>query len=148
MSLAAILRTALLGAGLLSFVACTTVVPSPSATPQAASPELVCGGQAVSSRPGAIDCREALALAITALPPDDRPIRAWFEYGTYCAATSGCGFTAAANRVDFGLVTFSYAGTTRQEYIYVVADKSGRPRLGGTLSSSPPPLMSIPTPIP
>jgi hypothetical protein len=125
-------------------VACATVIPSPLA----ASPELVCFGGTLSSRPEAIDCREALGVAIAALPPGDRPIRAVFEYGTYCGATSGCGLTPQANRADFGLVTFSYAGTRRQEYIYIAADASGRPRLGGTLSASPPPLMSVPTPIP
>jgi hypothetical protein len=137
-------RTALLGVGLLSIVACATVLPSPSAV----SPELVCVGSTLSSRPGAVDCHAAVALAITALPAGDRPIRAVFWYGTYCGASSGCGLSPQANRADFGLVTFSYAGSTRQEYIYIVAYGRGRLRFGGTLSASPPPLMSVPTPIP
>ena len=137
MSPLAILRTVLL-CGLLSLVACATSHPV----------DLVCYDTVLSSRPGAIDCREALTVAITALPPGDHPVRAEFDYGTNCGATSGCGLTPQANRADFGLVTFSYAGAARQEYMYVVADASGRPRLGGTLSASPPPLMSVPTPIP
>ena len=85
-------------------------------------------------------------MAIGALPPGDRPIRATFAYDTYCAMELGCGF--GGNRVDLGLVYFVYAGTTHQEYVYVVTDASGHPRLGSTLSASPPPPGSVPTPIP
>lgn len=86
-------------------------------------------------------------MAISALPPDDRPIRAMFMYGTNCGSISGCGYAdySAANRVDFGLVTFSYPGDTHWEYVYVMADESGRPQLGSTLSPSPPPLFSVPS---
>jgi len=99
-------------------------------------------------RPGAIDCQVALGLAIAALPLGDHPDLAVFAYGTYCGTTSGCDLSAPANRVDFGLVTFSYADDTHHEYVYVVADRDGRLHLGGTLSASPPPLMSVPTPVP
>ena len=118
----------------------------PTPTPAPANPELVC--HPLPTRIEELDCHEALAVAIDALPPGDRPIRASFVYGTNCADTAGCGISPAANRTDFGLVTFSYAGTEYREYLYVVADESGRARLGGVLSSAPPPLMSVPTPVP
>lgn len=129
--------------GLLA--ACSAPSPSPTPTIAHANPQLVC--QQID-RPGALDCRAALAVAVAALPPGDRPIRARFDYGTYCALVSGCGLSGPAGRTDFGLVWFSYADPTHMEYVYVVADAAGRPRLGSTLSASPPPVMSIPTPIP
>jgi hypothetical protein len=131
--------------GLLLWAVAGCASPSPSPTLTAANLQRVCEQL---NRPAALDCHQALAVAVAALPPGDRPIRATFHYGTYCAMTSGCGFSAPANRVDFGLVTFSYAGNAHQEYIYVVADVFGRLRLGSTLSAFPPPLMSVPTPIP
>jgi hypothetical protein len=139
------LRVAFLGALFCSVAGCASPSPSPAATHAADSPQIVCRQ---STRPGALDCHQALAVAISDLPPGDRPIRASFEYGTYCGSTSGCGFSPQANRVDFGLVYFSYAGSGRQKYIYIAADADGKPRLAGQLSSSPPPLMSVPTPIP
>jgi hypothetical protein len=85
-------------------------------------------------------------VAISALRPGDRPIRALFMYGTNCASIAGCGYAnPLAGRVDFGLVTFSYPGNTHSAYVYVMADAFGRPQLGGTLSPSPPPLMSEPS---
>jgi hypothetical protein len=135
MSLVAFLRVAVASVGLLSVVAC------------APRPTIICNDLR-SIRPEAIDCREAVAVAITALPLGDEPTSAEFQYGTYCALTSGCGLTEPANRVDFGLVTFNYGNSPRHEYVYVAADANGRLRLAGTLSSSPPPLLSVPTPIP
>jgi hypothetical protein len=116
--------------------------PSPTVAP--ANPQLGCPA---ITPPGALDCKAALAVAIAALPQGDQPITAKFEYGTYCALSSGCGL-GQASRTNFGLVTFTYPGGGRREYVYVVADATGQPRLGGTLSSSPPPFMSVPTPIP
>jgi hypothetical protein len=131
------------GTLLLAMTAAGCVSPSPTSAPP--SPQLAC---AQTTLPRALDCREALAVAIAALRQGDNPVRASFEYGTYCGATSGCGTSPQKNRADFGLVTFSYAGNTHSEYVYVVADASGQPRLGSTLTSSPPPIMSVPTPIP
>jgi hypothetical protein len=112
------------------------------ATP--ANPELECHQ---STDPGALDCREALDLAISALPPGDLPTTATFTYGANCGDTS-CGYySAPAYRVDFGLVTFGYAGDSDREYVYVVADEDGRLHLAGTISFSPPPLLSVPTPV-
>jgi hypothetical protein len=128
MSPLAMLRGALPGAVLLLMVGC------------APQPVIVCDNLR-PVRPEALDCREALAVAITALPFGDEPTRAEFQYGTYCAMSSGCGFSGPGNRVDFGYAIFSYAGTTRHEYVSIAADANGRPRLAGTLSSSPPPFM-------
>jgi hypothetical protein len=137
------LRFAWVGVLLMAVAGCAAPSPTPTVSP--GNPQLVCIGTVLRL---ALDCHQALAVAIAALPQGDRPIRAVFEYGTYCGSTSGCGMSPQKNRADFGLVTFSFPGNMHQEYVYVVADAMGVPRLGGTLSSSPPPLMSVPTPIP
>ena len=116
--------------------------PSQASAPTPANPELDCEQ---SSKVGALNCRAALAAAIAALPPGDRPIRAVFRYGTNCADIAGCGFNPMSGRVDFGLVTFSYPGDTHWEYIYIMADASGRLHFGSRLSSSAPPLFSEPS---
>lgn len=85
---------------------------------------------------------------MTALSPGDRPIRASFVYGTYCAMSPGCAISGLADRVDFGYAVFSYEDAERHEYVYVAADAEGKPRLAGQLSTSPPAFMAVPTPIP
>ena len=119
--------------------------PTPTPTAIPANPELECHQ---STDSGAVDCRAALALAISALPPGDLPRRAVFTYGTNCGSTSCGGHSPEDFGVDFGLVTFSYADDdTHREYVYVVADDDGRLQLAGAISSSPPPVLSVPTPV-
>lgn len=135
--------TAPLPSPMVSMPAALSPSPRPTATP--ADPELLCEQL---NDPAATDCHDALALAVSALPPGDYPDRAYFSYGVNCGSTSCGGHYPTEFGVHFGLVTFRYQGDTHWKYVYVVADQDGRLQLAGIISESPPPLFSVPTPSP
>lgn len=137
----ALLRVACAGVLLLAVGGCATASPTPHVAPP--NPQLVCQQ---NPRPAALSCREALAVAIAALPPGDRPTRAFFDYGTYCAMSPGCLMGRVPSpRVDFGFVVFNYAGATATEFVWVAADAYGKPRVAGPLRSGLPAILSMPS---